>query len=94
MIIHNKIHEALCEFAEHQGWNEESEITHLVGFIHSLRDNADIPTDFDPEWHFRNYLGRIQAEENEMTDAVCENCGAPCDYNSEVCLCIKCEDSS
>jgi len=24
-------------------------------------------------------------------DAVCENCGNPCDYDSEMCLCKKCE---
>lgn len=23
-------------------------------------------------------------------EAVCENCGAPCEYDSDVCLCKKC----
>lgn len=23
-------------------------------------------------------------------DAVCENCGAPCEYDSDVCLCMVC----
>lgn len=27
-------------------------------------------------------------------DATCENCGAPCEYDSEVCLCVKCEQAS
>jgi len=24
-------------------------------------------------------------------EAVCENCGRPCDYDSEMCLCEECE---
>jgi hypothetical protein len=25
-----------------------------------------------------------------MTNATCENCGAPCEYDSEMCLCAEC----
>ena len=27
----------------------------------------------------------------EGVEAVCENCGKPCEYDSEMCLCRKCE---
>jgi len=26
-------------------------------------------------------------------DAVCESCGEPCEYDSEMCLCNKCQDN-
>ena len=64
----NDIQEILDEVSEPQGWDEYSEIIHLCGFISSLRNNSDIPTDFDPEQQFRMYLEQIAAEENSMTE--------------------------
>lgn len=34
-------------------------------------------------------VNRIESEDG--VEAVYENCGAPCEYDSELCLCIKCE---
>ena len=28
------------------------------------------------------------------TDATCENCGNACEYHSEMCLCVDCENDS
>ena len=94
--------EILDKYSEEQGWNDESEIIHLCGFIDELADKwekilhqpgSEISVVLTS---FRNYLAVIQQEENvdELpagVEAVCEQCGAPCDYDTEICLCPKCK---
>lgn len=37
-------------------------------------------------------LEELQEDElPEGVEAICENCGAPCEYDSKVCLCEKCQ---
>jgi len=66
VIIHNQIHELLVEMSEKQGWNKESQIMHLCGFVQRTVD--------DPEWtsnsdvhlrQFREYLQAVANEENQ-----------------------------
>jgi hypothetical protein len=35
-----------------------------------------------------------EEELNLPNDAVCENCGKQCQYDSELCLCQECEKES
>ena len=35
----------------------------------------------------------MEDEVPEGVDAVCENCGEPCKYDSEICLCDKCREN-
>jgi hypothetical protein len=84
-MIHNDIHRALVEISAEQGWNEESQIIHLCGYLTSISN---------PVPHFREYLQTCADEENadvEKDSAVCEFCGASCEYHTEVCLCPKCK---
>jgi hypothetical protein len=37
------------------------------------------------------YLEESEDDLPEGVEAVCENCGKPCDYDSELCLCDECE---
>ena len=39
--------------------------------------------------------GRVKELEellNDGRDATCEHCGAPAEYDSDMCLCVKCEE--
>lgn len=60
------IHETLLEIADDQGWNEDSQIIHLCGFLQRIVN--------DPEWtangelllrHWREYLQACADKENE-----------------------------
>lgn len=83
--------EILNKFSEDQGWNEESEIIHLCGFLNELA-NEEGENQFPIVAKFQLYLEAIQKEENAV-EAVCETCGKPCEYDSEICLCGVCDPS-
>ena len=38
-------------------------------------------------------LDELLVEITEVREATCENCGAACEYNTEICLCGKCEQA-
>lgn len=67
MIIHNKIHEVLVDISSEQGWDEESQILHLCGFINWVRRNQLHEMEQQElEGKFRGYLQAIADEENTM----------------------------
>ncbi len=36
----------------------------------------------------------VDTIDNDGTDSVCESCGNPCEYDSDLCLCSKCLKNS
>lgn len=80
-MIHNDIHQELVDISSEQGWNEESQIQHLCGYLTSISN---------PVPHFREYLLDRVAEENEGIDWFCEKCGDACSHHPELLLCENC----
>lgn len=67
MIIHNQIHELLVDIGEKQGWNEESQIMHLCGFIQRSVDDPEWTSNSDLHFrYFRKYLQAVANEENNQ----------------------------
>ncbi len=93
-MIHNDVHHDLLNIAHEQGWNEASQIVHLCGFLQEFFTKPHPDTHL--AMHFREYLQKCADEENDsLSDiSVCEHCGDPCEYHSEICLCKKCEMKS
>lgn len=70
MIIHNYIHQVLVDVSEKQGWNEESQILHLCGFICWVRRNGPLYELTQPklEEKWQGYLQAVADEENAEGD--------------------------
>jgi hypothetical protein len=109
-MIHNDVHQKLVDMAAERGWNEETQIAHLCGFLQEIHDDHQtsgmMRIDYLGNWE--DYLENAAEDEDKETEnanqyvqsleaepeAVCENCEAPCEYDSEICLCPKCEAKS
>jgi len=73
MSIHNPVHAELLEVADRQGWNEDTQILHLSGFLQRLIDAGG---EIQSLWN--EYLAAAEAEENEMSEHDPDHCG--CTY--------------
>lgn len=83
--VRDTIPEILDKISEKQGWNDQSKIVHLCGFINRLRRNF---LHRELEDRLRGYLQNRANDENEMS--ICGSCGKKCIYNSELCICEEC----
>jgi hypothetical protein len=105
VVIHNDVHQKLVEMADKQGWNDESMIIHLCGFIQQTMEDEPAYKPTLDDW--QRYLEDVAEDEDRQThnaeeyarafedsDSICENCGARCIYDPEMCLCPKCEEEA
>lgn len=67
VIVHNKIHEILVDMSFEPGWDEESQIFHLCGFLDWIRRNGPLHELTQPalEEKFRAYLQAVADKEND-----------------------------
>ena len=72
-MAQNEIHQLLNNIGKEEGWSEETKIVNLCGFISNLSNNADIPTDFDPEEQLETYLDDTIRNEKK-NDNYCNEC--------------------
>lgn len=56
--------------------------------------NIKIPEDEASTYCSDSFFVDDFSEVASANDAVCENCGAPCIYHQDYCLCEKCEIES
>jgi len=60
-MIHNDVHEKLVEIASHQGWNENSQLLTLCGFVQRMvKENPDVMR----QWE--QFLNDIAEKENRL----------------------------
>lgn len=92
-MIHNEIHQILVDISTEQGWNEESQIVHLCGFIIWIRRNGPLHklTQSEMDVKFRAYLQNQADDENEGVEAVCEKCGDRREADSILNICENCK---
>lgn len=77
-MIHNNFHKVLLSYATHQGWNEDTQIFHLVGFLNFLpgvpADQFTVASISGKDGtvsyaslmeHWKTYLQTVANEENE-----------------------------
>lgn len=84
----NKIHEVLLDVSSERGWERKKQIFMLCCFIEECSKRPHWAA--EPENRFQEYLQEAVEAENKESDGFCENCGAPCEYDSEICICEEC----
>jgi len=64
MIHHNKVHETLYDVADVRGWNEETMIIHLAGFITQLAEPEPAYRPKIEDWE--RYLQDVCEDEDRL----------------------------
>ena len=96
--IQRKLHNIIKEIIDSEigADDEQCAFRDLLTDMRHVADQSGISFALANEGAFEVYcIERNTAEDEnpEGVEAVCETCGKPCEYNSEVCLCKECENA-
>ncbi len=76
-----------------QGWNYGAETSLLHGFVDGMsrllaKNNIALPNGQNV---YKAWQAHLENPAETGMSGICENCGAPCEYDAEVMICEACE---